>query len=403
MKRLDPKKLDMQGISIVIPTLNGGRIFEDSLLAIKSQDFEGPVDLVVIDSGSTDGTLAAAERVGARVIRIPKRVFHHARTRNLALQYTACEEVVFMVQDAVPVGSSWLGCLRGALQETGAAAVYGRQVAHASAGPYARWTTEGLNRFLGSERRIQRLAFPDAYGKMGFDEAYRLTRLDNVCAVYRKDLLLRYPFPDVPYAEDMAWARQVLFAGERIAYDPEVVVRHSHDRPAGYIFRRHVVDGVFCGRILGKLRNDFSMLSVNDLIGISHAIESRLKEFMGGNLRTVGMRRKGGSLFPSLYSHFPFRNTCRRLLLLGMRNLRSGAGFSGQEVLRGLEAEVEYHWRSIRESQPLPTEAEAWDALEKVAAGVLGKLYGDTYAAHSARGVLNADLHRFTRPYLSGV
>lgn len=393
----------MQGISIVIPTLNGGRIFEESLLGIRAQDFEGPVDLLVVDSGSTDGTPAAAERAGARVIRIPNRSFHHARTRNLALKHTIYEDVVFMVQDAIPVGNLWLNHLRSVLRETGAAAVYGRQIAHASAGPYARWTTEGLNRFLGPDRRLQSLASPDAYAEMTFDEAYRVTRLDNVCALYRKKLLLLHPFPEVPYAEDMAWAKEILFAGERICYDPDVVVRHSHDRPADYVFRRHVVDSVFCGRILGKLRNDFSGLSVSDLIDVSHGVESRVKGLMGGDFRSQGKHLESGGLFPYLYARFSFRNTCRRFLLRGLRRLRGGAGFSRGDVLGKALAEVDYHWRSMRESLPPLREAEAWDALQKLAAGVLGKWYGDTYAAQAARGVLKTDLQRFTRPYLSGI
>ena len=71
-----------QGISIIIPTHNGGQVFSKCLEMIGQQDYSGQIQLIIVDSGSTDGTVELAERAGAFVKRIHRKKFHHARTRN---------------------------------------------------------------------------------------------------------------------------------------------------------------------------------------------------------------------------------------------------------------------------------------------------------------------------------
>ncbi len=55
------------GVSIIIPTLNGGSTFDTCIKKIRHQDYSGSVQLIVIDSGSTDGTLDLAHKAGAVV------------------------------------------------------------------------------------------------------------------------------------------------------------------------------------------------------------------------------------------------------------------------------------------------------------------------------------------------
>jgi GT2 family glycosyltransferase len=76
-----------------------------------------------------------------------------------------------------------------------------------------------------------------------FDEMPPLARLercafDHVCAAVRRAVWLRHPYRPTPIAEDIEWAREVLLAGHRLAYVPEAVVIHSHDRGAGYEYAR---------------------------------------------------------------------------------------------------------------------------------------------------------------------
>src|SRR3954452_864119 len=107
--------------SVTIPTLNGGPGFEPVLRAVREQTV--PAELVVLDSGSTDGTREAAARAGAAVHDIAD--FGHGRARNRLMELTAGDRVAFLTQDAVPATPRWLE----ALLAVDAALTYGPYVA----------------------------------------------------------------------------------------------------------------------------------------------------------------------------------------------------------------------------------------------------------------------------------
>src|SRR5271170_6258104 len=72
----------MPSVSVVIPTLNGGRLFAEVMDGLCRQKFVGAVEILVIDSGSTDGTVGVALAAGARVAEIPQAEFDHGLTRK---------------------------------------------------------------------------------------------------------------------------------------------------------------------------------------------------------------------------------------------------------------------------------------------------------------------------------
>jgi len=100
---------EARALSVVIPTWNGGARFRELLLALASQDVEH--ELVVIDSGSRDGTAEAARASGACVLSIPQSEFNHGATRNRAIAATHGEIVALLTQDALPMGRDYLTCI----------------------------------------------------------------------------------------------------------------------------------------------------------------------------------------------------------------------------------------------------------------------------------------------------
>ena len=94
----------------MIPAKNAGEEFALTLEVIPSQADIEP-EIIVVDSGSTDSTVALARRFGARVFEVPPESFDHGRTRNLGLSKASGEFCVLLSQDAVPVGETWLSKL----------------------------------------------------------------------------------------------------------------------------------------------------------------------------------------------------------------------------------------------------------------------------------------------------
>jgi glycosyltransferase involved in cell wall biosynthesis len=72
-------------VSVVIPTLNAGVGFEELLEWVSKQETSFDYGLLVVDSGSTDGTAELARRYGASVHRISQNEFDHGATRNLGV------------------------------------------------------------------------------------------------------------------------------------------------------------------------------------------------------------------------------------------------------------------------------------------------------------------------------
>ncbi len=218
---------------MVIPTWNAGARFHEVLEALRSQSFEGGFELLVIDSGSTDGTPEAARAAGARVESIAQSTFGHGRTRNLGIAHTSGDIVLLLTQDAVPIGSDYVASLVGAFDSGNVDGAYARQYPRPDCDPIL---AERLRQWSASrnERVLQVLAPGDAaaaqllFSRLPPIERYLSCAFDNVASAVRRSTWEHTPFPERSFGEDVAWAREVLLAGGAVAYEPAASVEHSH-------------------------------------------------------------------------------------------------------------------------------------------------------------------------------
>ena len=77
-------------VSIVIPTKNGGHLFEKVLDAVFKQKTEYEYEVICVDSGSKDGTLDVIRKYPCRLFQIEPSEFGHGKTRNYHLYYAGC-------------------------------------------------------------------------------------------------------------------------------------------------------------------------------------------------------------------------------------------------------------------------------------------------------------------------
>ncbi|MGH2906713.1 MAG: glycosyltransferase family A protein, partial [Solirubrobacterales bacterium] len=102
-------------ISVVIPVLNGAEYLEEVLDAVWRQRIDEEFEILVIDSGSTDGSLEIVESFPkVRLIGIDKSEFGHGRTRNMGVRETSGDLIAFLTQDATPASEHWLAAYRAA-------------------------------------------------------------------------------------------------------------------------------------------------------------------------------------------------------------------------------------------------------------------------------------------------
>ena len=223
-------------ISVVIPVKDGGLDLVRCLDGIAGQELDEEVEVVVVDSGSTDGSADVARSAGATVHEIPAAEFGHGRTRNLGAGLARGDVLVFTSQDAVAADSAWLARLVAAARSTpDAAGAYGRQLPHPDARPPERFFLDFL---YGPEPRVQRLA-------VGEELTFESTLFSNVNAAIPRSVLERFPFhDDLTMSEDQEWSRRVLREGYALVYEPRAAVNHSHAYTVRTAFRRFFDSGV---------------------------------------------------------------------------------------------------------------------------------------------------------------
>jgi rhamnosyltransferase len=232
--------------TLIVPARDEAGTLPRCLEGIAGQAYRGRVRVVVVDSGSADGTPDLAARLGAEVLRVAPAEFSHGRTRQQAAEKAGDEFLVFTVADAVPADSHWLAALVAPLEDPGIAGSHGVQIVPDGPGvdPFARWVARGQER-LGD--RVLRFPTPGDWDRLSSRRKRAAANFDNCTSCVRRSLLLgAFPFPDVPYGEDMFWAAGVLRAGHGIARASGARVVHYHRGSFSYLFHRMLLDARLC-------------------------------------------------------------------------------------------------------------------------------------------------------------
>ena len=222
----------MPDVSIIIPTLNGERTLPALLSAITRTRERHQLELIAIDSGSRDRTLALLGDAGATVMDLGGRPFGHASARNRAAAAAHGRVLVFLTQDVEPASESWLDPLLVALDDAETAGALGRQIPR-GASPEEAFMVR--TNYPETARTIE----PTPEPRFGPGA----TLFSNAFGAMKRDAWQRIPFPEIVMSEDQAWGRAVLRAGLRIRYVPGAAVYHGHQLGLVRAFRRNFDSG----------------------------------------------------------------------------------------------------------------------------------------------------------------
>ncbi len=229
-------------ISIILPTLNGGKLLGKCLQAIADQEIDRVYEVICVDSGSRAEDLELMRRFDIRLEAIDKKTFNHGLTRDLGASLARGRVLVFLNQDAVPCDRSWLARLTAPLFASDPpAAVQGGILELPHENNDVRrffWDSCGERFYFTREsnRWIQR------YHGIGFS---------TVNAALRRDVWQRIPFGWAPIMEDKKWQREVVEAGYTILAVHEAAVHHTHDYDLRSLKRRCESEG-FGWQMLGE-------------------------------------------------------------------------------------------------------------------------------------------------------
>jgi glycosyltransferase involved in cell wall biosynthesis len=206
--------------SIVIRAYNEEKHIGRLLEGIRQQTVKD-VEIILVDSGSTDSTIAVAESFGARVVRIPSAEFTFGRSLNFGVREATRELVVIASAHVHPVYPDWLETLLRPFEDEKIALTYGKQRGPASA------------KF--SEQQIYHQWYPDV-SKPRQETAF----CNNANAAIRKRLWEVHPYDEtLTGLEDLEWAKWAKEQGYAIAYAAEAEVVHVHNETPRGVFNRY--------------------------------------------------------------------------------------------------------------------------------------------------------------------
>ena len=201
---------DPPRVGVVIRALNESALIGKCLGALARQDGPFDLDMLLVDSGSTDATVEIARGHGARVLELPPADFDYSRALNDGIEEVRGDLVVVLSAHAIPIGDDWLERMTRWFDNPRVAGVASRQVPW----PDAPWME--VHR-LGEQ-------FGDTSRTSADDQDVLFS---NAASVIRRATWREQPFV-LPAAEDADWAERVTARGWTIVYEADAAVHHSH-------------------------------------------------------------------------------------------------------------------------------------------------------------------------------
>lgn len=235
--------MNSPAVSIVIRSYNEAWALQGTLAALPRQTWRD-WELIVIDSGSTDGSVGLIRAAQpAHFIQIRPHEYHPPRVINLGLSLARADRVVFLNADATPVDEHWLAPLAEALAAPDVAAVFGRQVPRPDC--QAVYAAD-YDRCFGPRRASAQ-----------WDHFFSM-----VSSGIRKDLWAHRGFNEtMQYSEDEEYTRWARAQGWRVVYVPESVAMHSHNYTPEQATRRSFGEGRAHAAMWSGRRQEFNFVS----------------------------------------------------------------------------------------------------------------------------------------------
>lgn len=218
-------------ITIVIRAYNEGKHIGRLLYGITQQTVKD-METILVDSGSTDGTLAIAARYPVKVVHITPEEFTFGRSLNRGIAAATGDVIVITSAHCYPLYPDWLEQLIKPLTEENVALSYGRQ----SGG--------STNHF--SEHQFFRRYFPE---NSVLQQAHPYSH--NANAAIKRSLWEQNPYNEnLTGLEDLAWSSWAMESGYTVAYVAEAEVVHQHEETWRQVYKRYKREGIALKQIL---------------------------------------------------------------------------------------------------------------------------------------------------------
>jgi len=196
-------------VSFVIRTKNEEKLVGKVLKSLYSQTYQN-IEVIIIDSGSTDKTLAIVKKFPVRLIKIAPEEYNPGYALNLGILKAKGKYIGIVSGHSVPISKTWLEDALIEFRDPRMAAVTG----HYTENPVGYFCCK-LGRMVFKLEQRQRQEF--------------CPWMTNTNALIRRDLWQVYPFDEkLSGCEDYDWGSEMITRGYNIIKEPKFSVFHSH-------------------------------------------------------------------------------------------------------------------------------------------------------------------------------
>ena len=245
-------------ISVLIRVRTEEHALRRLLECLRIQKLERPFEVVVIDNESDDESAEVARTMGARVFTFPRTLFGYGRAINFGVKLCRGELIVLLSAHSWPQGDDWLSRMVNGVEGGAVAAAYCRQRAD---GKVCQQEKTRFKAFAKHDYKLDRESLLRRC-KSG-EDVYKICCFSNAAGIVRREVALRFPFRDLPFAEDRAFVLDCVMAGHSIAYLSTASV--AYQQPAS--FRNFYRIGWACNISKQLIRELGSEAIGTDLLG----------------------------------------------------------------------------------------------------------------------------------------
>jgi rhamnosyltransferase len=229
--------------SIVITTKNSLGVIERLVEILLSQHIDFSYEVIFMDNDSTDGTVDYLKKTGfpnKRIIHVPDGEFSHSKTRMKAAEIASGTIIIFFTDDIIPIGSLFLSNLVQPVSDEKASASYGVfQIDEKTADPIDAHIHNDWHHSISD---ISGPVSQQEWNDASPEEKRRWCNFDNCASCINRDILLKIRFPEVPYGEDMFFAKRMILNGYGIAISRHARFFHWHKMSFSYLLKRMCID-----------------------------------------------------------------------------------------------------------------------------------------------------------------
>ena len=292
------KKKVVSNVTVVIPSFNAEKDFKELLPLLKKQININDLEIVVVDSGSTDATIEICKKYDVKLIEITQQEFSHSYSRNLGARSAKNPILVFMTQDARPTSEQWLSSFVKPLFNDGVVAVCCKEKYPQDVDFYYKVISNIHSLFVMGKDGDRIADITLCENKIDLRQN---GNLNDVANAVRKDIFSSFEYR-FDYAEDLDLGIRLLRAGYRIAFLTSVEVLHGHNRSADYYMKRSIVEVMALDKILEqndiKIEDDFSDILTAYVVISNANCEIRKQQ----NIDKYTILQKYGELLHKTYS-----------------------------------------------------------------------------------------------------